>query len=85
MKKTITLIVLSFVTVWALPKVHVIATGGTIAGTSSGSGYEAGQVTIELLRFRTAQSQKDAFKYLRNGEVMIQAGNKTYNTLGVEQ
>lgn len=49
MKKTFTLIVLSFVTVWALalPKVHVIATGGTIAGTSSGSGYDAGQVTIE--------------------------------------
>ena len=49
MKKTFTLIVLSFMTVWALalPKVHVIATGGTIAGTSSGSGYDAGQVTIE--------------------------------------
>ena len=31
----------------ALPKVHVIATGGTIAGTSSGSGYTAGQVTID--------------------------------------
>lgn len=35
--------------VWALPKVHVIATGGTIAGTSSGSGYTPGQVVIEDL------------------------------------
>lgn len=32
-----------------MPKVHVIATGGTIAGTSSGSGYTPGQVVIEDL------------------------------------
>ena len=49
MKKIFTLIVMCFMTVWvfALPKIHIIATGGTIAGTSSGSGYDAGQVSIE--------------------------------------
>jgi L-asparaginase len=37
----------STLSTFALPKVNVIATGGTIAGTSSGSGYDAGQVSIE--------------------------------------
>lgn len=42
-----TLICGSTLSTFALPKVHVIATGGTIAGTSSDSGYDAGQVSIE--------------------------------------
>lgn len=33
----------------ALPKVHVIATGGTIAGQSDDIGYQAGQVSIETI------------------------------------
>ena len=32
-----------------LPKVHIIATGGTIAGTSTDIGYEAGKVSIETI------------------------------------
>lgn len=38
---------LAAVSAFALPKVHIIATGGTIAGTASGNGYTAGQVTIQ--------------------------------------
>lgn len=33
----------------ALPRVHVIATGGTIAGQSNSTGYTAGQVSIETI------------------------------------
>ncbi len=33
----------------ALPKIHVIATGGTIAGQSNAVGYTAGQVSIESI------------------------------------
>ena len=32
-----------------LPKVHIIATGGTIAGTSTDIGYDAGTVSIETI------------------------------------
>ena len=32
-----------------LPKVHIIATGGTIAGTSNDIGYDAGKVSIETI------------------------------------
>lgn len=32
-----------------LPKVHIIATGGTIAGTSTDIGYDAGKVSIETI------------------------------------
>ena len=32
-----------------LPKVHIIATGGTIAGTSNAIGYDAGKVSIETI------------------------------------
>ena len=32
-----------------LPKVHIIATGGTIAGTSTEIGYDAGKVSIETI------------------------------------
>lgn len=32
-----------------LPKVHIIATGGTIAGTSTDIGYDAGQISIETI------------------------------------
>ena len=32
-----------------LPKVHIIATGGTIAGKSTSKGYTAGQVSIEAI------------------------------------
>ncbi len=32
-----------------LPKVHIIATGGTIAGTSTDIGYEAGKVSIKTI------------------------------------
>jgi len=38
-----------FVSSYALQKVHVIATGGTIAGTSKDGGYDAGQVGIDVL------------------------------------
>ena len=33
----------------SLPKVHIIATGGTIAGTSTDIGYDAGKVSIETI------------------------------------
>lgn len=33
----------------SLPKVHIIATGGTIAGTSTDIGYEAGKASIETI------------------------------------
>ena len=32
-----------------LPKVHIIATGGTIAGTSTDIGYDAGKISIETI------------------------------------
>ncbi|MCQ2154178.1 MAG: type II asparaginase [Bacteroidales bacterium] len=33
----------------SLPKVHIIATGGTIAGASTDIGYDAGKVSIETI------------------------------------
>ncbi len=42
-------------------------------------------ITTELSRIRRAQSQMNAFKTLHNGEILIQAGDKTYNISGIEQ
>lgn len=49
MKKAIITIVLAIIpmVMTALPRVHVIATGGTIAGQSNSVGYTAGQVSVE--------------------------------------
>ena len=53
----LTLVILFPTTMWGqepisnepLPKVHIIATGGTIAGTSTDIGYDAGKVSIETI------------------------------------
>ena len=53
----LTLVILFHTTTWGqepisnepLPKVHIIATGGTIAGTSTDIGYDAGKVSIETI------------------------------------
>ena len=53
----LTLVILFPTTMWGqepisnepLPKVHIIATGGTIAGTSTDIGYDAGKISIETI------------------------------------
>ncbi|MGL4826000.1 MAG: L-asparaginase 2 [Vibrionaceae bacterium] len=64
---------------WALPNVHILATGGTIAGagqSATQSNYEAGKVAIETLIDAVPQMKEVA---AIQGEQVVKIGSQDMN------